>query len=75
MLRKRRELERSCRWTGTHLANHQQEQLAQTRRFALEHSAFYAWFHRGMENRPLQSLPILTKSILMENFNQSNTYS
>jgi len=69
VLWKRRGLERSCRWTGEQLRSHQQTQLAQTLRFAREKSPFYARFHRGMEDKPLEDFPILTKSILMENFN------
>ena len=70
VLWKRRELERSCRWTAEQLANHQQKQTADIRAFALKHSPFYARYHRGLENRPLEDLPILTKSILMENFDE-----
>src|SRR6185312_13662331 len=64
----RRRLERSCHWTSEELAVHRRAQLAQTLRFARETSAFYARFHRGMENRPLEELPILTKQTMMENF-------
>ncbi|HWE52696.1 MAG TPA: AMP-binding protein [Bryobacteraceae bacterium] len=68
VFRKRRELERSCHWTGDQLAAHQHRSAADLRRFAISQSPFYARFHRGMENRPLEELPILTKSVLMENF-------
>jgi phenylacetate-coenzyme A ligase PaaK-like adenylate-forming protein len=68
VLGRRHPFERSCRWTSDQLAKHQREQLAAARRFAREKSLFYARFHRGLENRPLEDLPILTKSIMMENF-------
>ncbi len=42
--------------------------MAQTLRFARERSPFYAHFHRGLEDKPLDKLPILSKSIMMENF-------
>src|SRR5437667_8035326 len=60
--------ERSSRWTRPELERHQQERCAALRRFALDRSPFYQTFHRGMENRPLAELPILTKATLMENF-------
>jgi putative adenylate-forming enzyme len=62
--------ERSCRWTRPELERHQQEQCAMLRQYAIEHSQFYARFHRGMSDRPLQDLPILTKAIVMENFDE-----
>jgi len=68
VLWKRRALERTCGWSTDQLARHQQTQLAETLRFSRERSPFYTRFHRGMENRPLDNFPILTKSILMENF-------
>jgi hypothetical protein len=33
-------------------------------------SPFYARFHRGRWKRPIEDLPIFTKSILMENFDE-----
>jgi phenylacetate-CoA ligase len=44
--------------------------VAQTLRFARERSPFYARFHRGMEDKALDNLPILSKSIMMENFDE-----
>ena len=38
------------------------------RRFASKHSPFYQRFHRGLEQQPLQALPILTKGVMMEHF-------
>jgi phenylacetate-coenzyme A ligase PaaK-like adenylate-forming protein len=60
--------ERSCRWTAARLAHHQTKSVARLREFALTHSPFYREFHRGLEQRPLQQLPILTKSEMMERF-------
>lgn len=68
VLWKRRAQERSCRWTRLELERHQQARCAALRQFALDHSPFYKRFHSGMVNRPLRELPILTKAILMENF-------
>jgi phenylacetate-CoA ligase len=68
VLWKRRVQERSSRWTKPELERHQKERCEALRQFAMDRSPFYKGFHRGMANRPLQELPILTKAILMENF-------
>src|SRR5450631_4871 len=68
VLIERRAQERSCRWTSAKLRDHQARSLARLRSFATRASPFYRNFHRGLENAPLEQLPILTKPILMENF-------
>jgi putative adenylate-forming enzyme len=68
--RKCRSLERSCQWTRDRLERHQSQSLDALRRFAFERSPFYRRFHKGLEDRPLEALPVLTKSILMEDFDQ-----
>ena len=60
--------ERSCRWTAARLADHQAKSVARLRQFAVTRSPFYRAFHRGLEQRPLQQLPILTKDEMMERF-------
>jgi phenylacetate-CoA ligase len=64
----RRAQERSCTWSREKLERHQRERLFVLRRFVEEHSPFYRRFHRGLQNRPLHELPILSKAMLMENF-------
>lgn len=68
VLWKRRSLEKSCAWSGAELRAHQSRQVSTLRQFARERSPFYERFHRGLENKPLEDLPILTKTTLMENF-------
>jgi putative adenylate-forming enzyme len=68
VLWKRAQLERSTKWSRAELLNHQQEELVALRRFALERSPFYERFHKGLENKSLAELPILTKATMMENF-------
>lgn len=63
-----RHQERSSGWSSEHLRAHQQRQLAALRRFVAERSAFYRAFHRGLERKPLEALPILTKATLMAEF-------
>jgi putative adenylate-forming enzyme len=68
VLWRRRQLERSCGWTRADLERHQQERLRALRRFAIERSPFYRRFHHGLDDRPLEALPILTKARVMEQF-------
>jgi phenylacetate-coenzyme A ligase PaaK-like adenylate-forming protein len=68
VLWKRRALESACRWTRAELEQQQARRLTALRRFAMERSPFYQHFHRGLENQPLEGLPILTKGVMMENF-------
>jgi putative adenylate-forming enzyme len=56
------------RWDAARLAAWRDEQLGALRRFAYARSPFYRAFHRGLEDAPLQRLPVLTKRSLMENF-------
>src|SRR5580704_13746556 len=67
---KRRALEKSCKWSAAELRAHQSRQVRDLRQFAVERSPFYQRFHRGLENKPLEELPILTKTTLMENFDE-----
>jgi phenylacetate-CoA ligase len=70
ILWRRHTLERSCRWTRAELERHQARKLAELRRFAVARSPFYGRFHRGIETRPLDELPILTKAAMMEHFDE-----
>jgi phenylacetate-CoA ligase len=70
VLSHRRRLERSCAWTRARLESHQQSLAGSLRRFASERSPFYGRFYRGLDNRPLQDLPVLTKGMLMEHFDE-----
>ena len=70
LLRERRRRENSCGWTPAQLATHQQQSLEELRAYALRFSPFYARFHRGREHAPLHELPILTKAMLMEHFDE-----
>jgi phenylacetate-CoA ligase len=68
VLWRRGQLERACRWTRSELEHRQERRLSALRRFAMERSPFYQRFHRGLEHQPLQALPILTKAVMMESF-------
>jgi phenylacetate-CoA ligase len=68
LLLRRRSLERSCRWSRAELTARQDVAVTALRRFALDRSPFYRRFHAGLESQPLDKLPVLTKSVLMQNF-------
>jgi putative adenylate-forming enzyme len=68
VLAERSAQERSSRWTREELERHQARALAELRRFATARSPFYREFHRGLEQRELEALPILSKANLMERF-------
>jgi putative adenylate-forming enzyme len=57
-------------WTRPQLEEFQAQSLRACREYAYTHSSFYRRFHRGLMDRPLQELPVLTKSLMMEHFDE-----
>jgi putative adenylate-forming enzyme len=55
-------------WTRQQLEAYQAGALKQLRQYAYEKSPFYQQFHKGLLERPLRELPVLTKAMMMENF-------
>jgi phenylacetate-CoA ligase len=55
-------------WTRELLEDYQARALQDCCEYAYAHSPFYQRFHRGLADRPLQELPVLTKAMLMEHF-------
>lgn len=64
------ELRKHEGWTRSQLEASQTEGLRRVREYAYTHSPFYQEFHRGLEARPLNELPVLTKAMLMEHFDE-----
>ncbi|HET9224095.1 MAG TPA: hypothetical protein VFO07_16400 [Roseiflexaceae bacterium] len=64
------QLRKHERWTRPQLEAYQAEQLRRQRAYAYAHSPFYQQFHRGREDRPLHELPVLTKAMMMEHFDE-----
>lgn len=62
------ELRQHERWTRPQLAAYQAKELLRLREFAYARSPFYQRFHKGLFDRPLQELPILSKATVMDNF-------
>jgi len=44
--------------------------LRSLREYAYAHSPFYQGFHQGLTDAPLHELPVLTKAMLMEHFDE-----
>jgi len=63
-----RQLRKREHWTREQLEGHQAQALSQLREYVYEHSPFYQRFHRGLMDRPLSELPVLTKTMMMEQF-------
>lgn len=68
VVRARAELRRHERWTRAELAANQARALRDLRDFAVARSPFYRDLHRGLEGAPLEALPMVTKQMLMERF-------
>jgi putative adenylate-forming enzyme len=70
ILRLRRQLRRRDRWTRRQLEQHQARALRLLLEHAYARSPFYRRFHAGLTARPLRELPILTKALVMEHFDE-----
>ncbi len=60
-------------WTRAQLEAYQAESLHRLREYAYAHSPFYQRFHQGLADRPLSELPVLTKAMMMEHFDDMVT--
>ncbi len=65
-----RQFRKRDHWTRELLEAHQANALRDLRAYAYAHSPFYQRFHRGLTGAPLEKLPVLTKAMLMENFDE-----
>jgi phenylacetate-CoA ligase len=61
------------RWSRTQLEDHQRRQLASLRQHDAARSPFYQRFHQGLQNCPLEELPVLTKAMLLDHFDEIAT--
>src|SRR5712691_6467281 len=55
-------------WMRQQLEAHQADALRDLRDYAYAHSPFYQQFYQGLTAAPLHELPVLTKAMLMEHF-------
>lgn len=70
VLRMRAELRSHDRWTRDELLARQARALRELRSFAVANSPVYRDLHRGLHDAPLDALPIVTKAMLMERFDE-----
>jgi putative adenylate-forming enzyme len=70
VLMKLRQLRQQANWTHEQLRAYQVETLHDLRKYAYAHSPFYQEFHKGLYDAPLQELPVLTKAVMMEHFDE-----
>ena len=70
MLRHYRRICQRDHWTQKQLKLHQDRALLLLRDYAYSRSPFYSRFHKGLTGHPLHELPVLTKSLLMEHFDE-----
>src|SRR5918994_629046 len=66
----RHRLRRRDHWTRRQLEEHQGGALHRLREHAYARSPFYGRFHNGLTHRPLDDLPVLTKEMVMEHFDE-----
>ncbi len=67
---KQRQFKSQDHWNRHLLEAHQQRMMHSLRRHAYEHSPFYQHFHTGLEDAPLDHLPMLTKAQMMDQFDR-----
>jgi phenylacetate-CoA ligase len=70
LLRTLEELRTHQHWTRQQLQVHQTKALQDLRQYAYERSPFYQKFHKGLTERPLNELPVLTKALMMEHYDE-----
>jgi putative adenylate-forming enzyme len=68
VLSKQRQFKARERWTRQQFHEYQSNELHGLRHFAYANSPFYKEFHKGHYDAPLHELPVLTKTAMMEHF-------
>jgi len=70
LLSEMRQFRQRDHWIRQQLESYQAEALHNLRAYAYAHSPFYQRFHQGLTEAPLEELPVLTKAMLMEQFDE-----
>ncbi|HWI41320.1 MAG TPA: phenylacetate--CoA ligase family protein, partial [Verrucomicrobiae bacterium] len=70
VMRRTLQLSLNDRRSPSELAAARERALGRLLEFARSRSPFYARFHRGLSGAPLAELPVLTKQLLMESFEE-----
>jgi putative adenylate-forming enzyme len=64
----RRVLRTHDRWSRDQLRAYQASRLSELREYAVARSPLYRQLHRGLQDAPLSALPVVTKGMLMDRF-------
>lgn len=64
------QLRKHEKWTRPQLEAYQAAALRRQRDYAYAHSPFYQEFHKGLFERPLHELPVLTKVMMMDHYDE-----
>jgi phenylacetate-CoA ligase len=70
VLAQRHRLRLRDHWTARQLEEYQDRALRRLREHAYARSPYYKQFHKGFTDRPLDELPVLTKQMVMEHFDE-----
>src|SRR5713101_3709060 len=70
VLSEMRQFRQRDHWTRQQLEAHQADALRDLRDYAYAHSPFYQRFHQGLTDAHLHELPVLTKAMLMDHFDE-----
>lgn len=70
LLRKMGQQRQRESWTREHLLAYQAHAITRLRIYAYSQSPFYKAFHKGHYTGPMTELPVLTKAMLMEHFDE-----
>lgn len=70
LLYNRRKFNKRLRWSRQTLEVFQAAKLRELRDFAYRNSPYYQEAHKGLFDRPLQYLPVITKADLMSNYDR-----
>jgi phenylacetate-CoA ligase len=70
VLGKRRQFRAREYWSRQQLEDYLADSLSSLRRYTYDNSAFYQQFHKGLYDAPLEKLPVLTKAIMMDHFDE-----
>lgn len=68
LMRELEQLRKHEQWTRAELETYQATALKALREYAYNRSPFYQQFHKGLTNAPLQDLPVLTKAMVIQHF-------
>jgi phenylacetate-CoA ligase len=68
LLAEHRRLRAREHWTRKALEDYQAQAVLLVREYAYTHSPFYKQFHQGLYDAPVHDLPVLTKGMLMDHF-------